>query len=130
MADRSTGLEGAVSFRQIDQLYATIRTAIWAICIVTVAYFGFGALETFAGRSTEIDVALSLVLTALAELKFVAAISIALGGCGWAFIERMLRHRKVEYLQGRIKALETAIDPSRTSSKLTVQGKTNPSDRR
>jgi hypothetical protein len=47
----------------------------------------------------------------------------------WALGERRLRHQKVAYMQERIKKLELRLDPARTSSLLTIEGKTNPLDR-
>jgi hypothetical protein len=119
-----------LDFRRIDQQYLTARTAIRGLCWVAAAYFGFGAVGQFAGRSTDIDLALSLVITALVEIKFLIAIALTGAACAWAAVERTLRHRKVEKLQGRIRELETAIDPERSTSRLTPKGQTNPADRR
>jgi hypothetical protein len=40
------------------------------------AYFGFGAIGQFAGRSTDVDMALSLVITALIEIKFLVFVAL------------------------------------------------------
>jgi hypothetical protein len=78
-----------------------------------------------AGRSGS-----SLLLSVLAEMKVAFWVSLAGAACAWGFVERRLRHRKVEQLQGRIKQLETMIDPDRSTSGLTPAGRTNPLDRR
>jgi hypothetical protein len=115
---------------RIDQWYLTLRTAIRGGCTVLVFYLGFDALKTFAGESTRVEVAISLLLSVLAEMKVAFWISLAGAACAWGFVERTLRHRKVEQLQGRIKQLETMIDPDRSTSGLTPAGRTNPTDRR
>ena len=107
-----------------------MRTAIRGLCWFGAAYVGFGAIGLFAGQSTGVDLALSLVITALIELKFVFAIVLTGAACAWAVVERTLRHRKVEKLQGRIRELETEIDPEGSTSGLTQKGKTNPEDKR
>jgi hypothetical protein len=94
-----------------------------------VAWVAFGAIRTFAGQSTELSVALSLALTALFEIKFVAAITLA-GSCAvWAVAERIVRRWKTDQLARRIRELETEIDPNRSTSGLTSTGRTNPRDR-
>jgi hypothetical protein len=45
-------------------------------------------------------------------------------------VERILRHKKVAYLQERIIFLETERDPNRSSSGLAATGQTHPRDRR
>jgi hypothetical protein len=78
-----------------------------------------------AGLETIIAVKLAF----LADFRFSIAIALSVFASGWAIGERVLRHRKVEYFQSRIKLLETRIDPNRTSSGLTPMGKTNPKDK-
>ncbi len=52
------------------------------------------------------------------------------GGFGYGMRERKLRRETIERLSKRITDLEKLVDPSRTSSHLTVRGTTNPEDRR
>lgn len=120
---------GKASFQEVDQFYRTARTAIRSIAWVVVAWFGFGALEKFAGESTDVSLAMSFILNALVDFKFSFSIALTGAACAWGAIERSLRLRKVEQMQARIIELETAIDPNRSSSGLTPQGKTNPRDR-
>jgi hypothetical protein len=78
-----------------------------------------------AGKTTAFTVGLSF----LWDVRLVVALSLA-GVAGlWAAPKRLLRHRKVEYLQGRIRELELKIDPRRSTSGLTPKGQTNPRDR-
>jgi hypothetical protein len=130
MSDSPRPLDDRLEVRRLDQQYLTMRTAIRGACWVGTAYFGFGAIGQFAGRSTDVDLALSLVITTLVEVKVMIAIVMTGAACAWAVIERTLRHRTIEKFQGRIRQLETAIDPQRSTSSLTPKGKTNPADRR
>ena len=104
--------------------YATARLIIkclfWAYFIWVVKEM----VVSVAGQST--DVAIKLAF--LGDLKFTASITLAGVACGWAALERYLRLRKVAYMQGRIQDLEKAIDPNRSSSRLTPKGTTNPED--
>jgi Flp pilus assembly protein protease CpaA len=117
-----------VHISHIDQIYGTARTAIKSAAVVAIFYFAFQALETLGGQDTKLSIAFSLVFSAFAELKFALAIAGVSGTTIWAVAERKLRHRKVDYLQKRIKRLETAIDASRSSSGLTTTGQTHPGD--
>jgi hypothetical protein len=130
MADYDSPSGAHELFHRTEQTYFTIRTGIRATAWAVSAYFGFGAIGQFAGQSTDEYLALSLVLNALVEIKFVVAIALAGAACAWGVVERSLRHRKVERLQGRIRQLETKIDPNRSTSGLAPMGKTNPKDRR
>jgi hypothetical protein len=87
-------------------------------------------MTRFAGESTRVDVALSLFLSAVAELKVAFLLSLAGAACAWGVMERTLRHRKVAQMQARIKQLEMTIDPNRSTSGLTPAGRTNPQDKR
>lgn len=115
--------------QEVRERYRTVRTGIRVLGLMAVSYFGFHALQDMAGQNTSISIALSLIFSAFADFKFLLALGLVGLLAAWAVAERYLRHRKVEFLQGRIKALETTIDPQRTSSQLTIEGKTNPRDR-
>jgi len=116
-----------LEYYRTQQRYSTARTAIKSIAWVAAAFFAFKAVAALAGQST--TVALSLILNALVDLKFALAITLTGVACAWAVAERALRHRKVESMQGRLKQLETELDPRRSSSGLTPRGQTNPRDR-
>lgn len=114
-----------VELTKIDQRYRTARTVVRVAGVVLAVYFGGNILAPLAGEET----ALSLGISLLADLKLSVAITLAGAACAWAVVERALRHRKTEYLQKRIRELETMIDPNRSSSGLTEEGKTNPIDK-
>jgi hypothetical protein len=111
---------------KVDQWYSTIRAFIrWG-----AACFGFWclylAIDSVAGKTTAFTVGMSV----LWDFRLVFAFSLAGATTAWAIAERKLRQRKVESMQGRIRELETTIDPRRTTSGLTSAGRTNPRDLR
>jgi hypothetical protein len=118
-----------LSTHETDQLYRTVRTGVRCLTTAFIFYYGFRSFETFAGEDTNLSIALTFVLRAFAELKTTVFIGLTGTCAAWAILERILRQRKVEYMQGRIKELEQKIDPNRTSSDLTPKGQTNPRDR-
>ncbi len=115
-----------LAHQRMDLTFGAIRTAIVTVGVVFAIYLAPPLLAPFAGK----DTLLGLNVAVFGDFKF--AVSVALTGAAavWASVERILRHRKVEYLQARIRQLEEERDPNRTSSKLTTKGKTNPADRR
>jgi len=115
----------SVERERISQRYALGRTFFRMLAVVGVAYFAKDMIVSLAGQNTFV----ALKLAFLADFK--VALSVVMTGVAtfWAFLERWLRHRKVEYLQGRIKELESSIDPNRTTSGSTPAGKTHPKDK-
>lgn len=109
----------------IYEIFRTVRTLIRTGGVVASIYVCRDFLGAIAGKETVV----ALKLSFLADIKFAIAVSLAGMASVWALAERWLRHRKVESMQGRIKELELAIDPKRTSSGLTPKGKTNPKDK-
>ena len=100
-------------------IYLLIRAAIW----IALAYIGFLAVDTLAGRETTIWASLSLVKSSRG-LPWVLVVSLLL----WAVGERKLRQKNIKSMESHIKALETSRDPNRTSSGLLPTGQTNPKD--
>ncbi|WP_295815120.1 hypothetical protein [uncultured Nitratireductor sp.] len=111
---------------RLEQRYATIRTGIRVIGILAGLYIAQMAVVALAGEETSV----SLLISVLADVKFAFTLTLAGAAVAWAAVERHLRHRKVEQMQGRIKELELKLDPGRSSSGLTPQGKTNPGDKK
>jgi hypothetical protein len=109
----------------VDERYKTARTVIrWAgLCMLM--YLFMAGLAPLAGKETVVSFALSI----LADFKFALSVALAGAATAWALVERKLRQRKTEYFQDRIRRLETQVDPRRSTSGLTREGKTNPNDR-
>lgn len=90
---------------------------------IALAYIGFLAVDTLAGRETTIWASLSLVKSSRG-LPWVLVVSLLL----WAVGERKLRQKNIKSMESHIKALEKSRDPKRTSSGLLPTGQTNPKD--
>lgn len=95
--------------------------------VVIICWLLKDCIIALAGRKT--DVIVGLFVNILADFRFVICFSIAGAAAIWAFIERRLRHKATNRMEGRIKELELKFDKNRTSSNLTKEGKTNPMDR-
>ena len=93
---------------------------------VLIAYFGFRTVQALAGQVTLAHIGLRF----LADLKVSEAVAWLFGGSGLVLAarQRKLRRDTVERLERRIRELENAIDPRRTSSRLTPRGETRPED--
>lgn len=109
---------------RINQRYALARTVVRTAGVVAAVYFVSQQIASLAGEQTMVAIELAI----LGDFKFVASITLAGAAAVWAIVERRLRYRKVEYMQGRIRELEQKIDPRRSSSGLTLKGTTNPRD--
>lgn len=105
--------------------YKLARTAIRVGGCLLAVYLVRDQISIFAGTDTRVAFSVSI----LADVKFALALAGTVAATIWAVVERTLRHRKTEYLQDRIIALESSIDPQRSSSQLTRAGKTNPKDK-
>lgn len=115
-------------FHVTDERYRTARTAIRTAGWLFAAWMAFGCIEALAGKTTAVDVALTMAISAFAKFEVLLAVALTGSAVAWAVVERVLRLRKVEQMQGRIRELETRIDPKRSTSGLTRRGKTNPKD--
>lgn len=99
--------------------------AKWA-ALGFIAYCAYLSVASLAGRSTNADI----VVNVLSDIRISQALAwlLAAGGISYGRVQRRLKKGTVERLQGRIKELETRVDPKRSSSGLTVRGDTNPED--
>ena len=95
--------------------------------IVLIARYGYLSIASLAGQNTLADIGIDL----LSNIKVSVALSWVAGAGGLAYGVRQKKVRKdtVERLQGRIKELETGIDPNRSTSNLTHRGDTRPEDK-
>jgi hypothetical protein len=119
------GARERITLLRTDRRYRALVTLIRGATTVGVAYCLYLSVNSIAGKTT----VFSAVLSVLADLRISILVTLTLAGCGWGLIERMLRQRKTEYFQQRIRDLEKKIDPQRTTSGLTPKGKTNPQDK-
>ena len=94
--------------------------------LVLIAFFGYRAVDVLAGQETLADIGIRF----LADIRVSTAVGWLSGllGVGYGIRQRALRYNTIERLQTRIRELESAIDPKRSSSKLTTRGQTRPED--
>jgi hypothetical protein len=122
-------LEGdyLVKFRKLDILADAVHLGVPWGCLVLIFLFTFLMVAQLAGKTTLANVGVRV----LADIKVsqVLAYMFGAGGLGYGVLERKLRHKKVAHMEGHIKTLEAAFDPSRSSSGLTRKGTTRPEDK-
>lgn len=119
--------EQAVRFMVISKILdlagQIVNGAIW----IALAYIGYLAIDSLAGKTTVANIVLKYLTAEESDYGFpwilVGAFAI------WAVLERRLRKRKIESLQGHIRELEKRLDPNRTTSGLLPTGDTNPEDK-
>jgi hypothetical protein len=81
----------------------------------TNAAFSFQAFASYIGTQTSI--------AEWAEYAVIVGLLI------WGSLERKLRKDTIQRLHGRIQSLEKAVDPGRSSSRLTSRGDTREGDK-
>lgn len=95
--------------------------------IVLISRYAYLTVESLAGQNTLADIGINF----LSDIK--VSVGLAWGACAGGIIygerQRKLRKNTVERLQGRIRDLETEIDPDRSTSNLTHRGDTRPEDK-
>jgi hypothetical protein len=118
-----------VTLIRVDQRYRTVRTGLRVLFGGFAVWCLYHAIDSIAGKTTAFQAAFTVGFSLLWDIRFVIAFSLTGSTAAWAIVERRLRQRKVNYLQGRINELELKIDSGRTTSGLTTKGRTNPRDR-
>jgi hypothetical protein len=113
--------------RGIDGLCAVLRTGLYVLAVIFVAFYTKEVLVAFAGKET----AATLIISVLADLKAdrVFAYLVGAGGIGYGVVERQLRRRNIRRLATDKAEVEKRLLPSRTSSGLNPDGKTRREDR-
>lgn len=94
-----------------------------------IAYWAYRVVDTLAGRTTLADIGIDVSVIANENVGQLLAWLTGAGGIIYGLAQRRLRRRTIHRLQGRIRDLETQIDPGRTSSSITTTGQTRPEDR-
>jgi hypothetical protein len=117
----------AQQLKLTEERYRLFRLVVIWVGICVLGYWTKEAIIALAGQSTSVVVQAGLKI--ISDVSFTISYMVSAGCTTWAVAERKIRQKRVRELHVRIKELETAIDPNRSSSKLTVEGKTNPRDR-
>ena len=91
-----------------------------------MAFLSYRAIAVLAGQYTFADIGVKF----LADVKIANSVGYVVGAAGVAYGRRQkkLKEDTIQQLAPRIKELETAIDPNRSSSGLTQRGRTRPED--
>jgi hypothetical protein len=117
----------------VDRIFAFLQTC---------AKWGFGAwvavkfveelrrsIGYLAGQETHADLALSYFVSSPSGLTVSVSVCLNVLCLGYGLRERTLRHRTLARYRNRNAELERRLDPNRTSSGLTAEGRTHPRDR-
>lgn len=95
--------------------------------IVLIFYFVRLAVRDLAGQNTAADIGVRF-FTSITVSEGLAYV-LAAGMFGWGMLERRLRRKTVARLHQHTHQVEKALDPRRTSSRLTSTGETPSEDR-
>jgi hypothetical protein len=101
--------------------YSAACFMVWQLAI---------AIESLAGRATLADFSVFLI----SDLKVNKAFShivmgiFGVGGISYGLRERGQKRKEIKRLGNRVVELEKRLDPNRTSSGLTLDGKSRPED--
>ncbi len=127
MAKKSrTELEFALKGRRTDRTAEVLNTIIKYGSLLGCVAMITAAVKTFAGQHTFADLGFKFI----ADWKISDSVFAVFGGGGVAFgmRQRKLRRDNIQAMGGPSKAREQALDPKRSSSKLTARG-TTPAER-
>jgi hypothetical protein len=88
------------------------------------------ALEAFAGKTTLAHFGIFLIADLKANTVFSHIIMglVGLGGAGYGLRERAQKRKEIKRLGNRVVEVEKRLDPNRTSSGLTIDGRSRPED--
>lgn len=119
-----------VLVRLIDRGFPALASVVKWLVLLGMVRYGADAIGYLAGQQTTANISLLVEFFTNTGGGVVAGTGASAGalGCAYGWYERKLRQKSVDRLHGRIKHLETDIDPNRTSSGLTTRGETNPRD--
>jgi|ERR1035438_2797482 hypothetical protein len=101
----------------------------WGAACVIVWRLGL-AIESLAGKATLADFGVSLYADLKANTVFSHIVTgiLGLGGAGYGLRERAQKRKEIKRLGNRVVELEKRLDPNRTSSGLTIDGRSRPED--
>jgi hypothetical protein len=116
-----------IRLKLIDEWFRTGRLFLKLAASICLAWVAKEAVVALAGHTTSVLVQMGLQI--FADLRVVFSVALAGSCAAWAIVERKIRQKSLEQMHKRVKELELAIDPHRSSSTLTTKGKTNPRDR-
>src|SRR5271157_5866004 len=101
--------------------YGTACFIIWRLGL---------AVEYLAGKATLADFGVFLYADLKANTVFSHIIMgiLGLGGVSYGLRERALKRKEIKRLGNRVVEVEKRLDPNRSSSSLTIDGRSRPED--
>jgi hypothetical protein len=88
------------------------------------------AIESLAGRATMADFGVFLYADLKANTVFSHIVMgvLGLGGASYGLRERAQKRKEIKRLGNRVVDVEKRLDPNRSSSGLTIDGRSRPED--
>ena len=108
------------------EVFRTVRRGIKWLALVGIAFCGYLAVASVAGKTTHFSGTLTYAVSAGKVLPWIVTVFAVI----WAVNEQRLRRQKTITMARRIKSLETRLDPNVSSSGLTPDGETPPEEAR
>ena len=109
----------------IDRTFDIVRLGLFLSFAGFVVYRTGLTIQAFAGKTTDADVLISFI-TGGSGITITISVTLNIGLAMWAFGERRLRGRLIRQSTERPRELERRLDPNRSSSGLTPDGRTPP----
>lgn len=87
-------------------------------------------MEAFAGKPTLVNFGVSLIADLKANTVFSHLVMgiFGLGGAGYGLRERRQKRNEIKRLGNRVVEVEKQLDRNRSSSGLTIDGRSRPED--
>ena len=129
MARRKTAaeLESTLAMHRVRVWGLVASNAVRWISLVLIAFFAYRAIAALSGETTRANVGVRFFTDI--RVSTALALGAGIGGIGYGLRQRKLRRDNIGRMARHSSALEKALDPRRSSSKLTPRGDTNPEDR-
>jgi hypothetical protein len=101
--------------------YGTVCFCVWQLV---------PAMEAFAGKTTLAKLGILIVTDLKANTVFSHLVMgvLGFGGAGYGLRERAQKRKEIKRLGNRVVELEKRLDRNRTSSGLTIDGRSRPED--
>lgn len=95
-------------------------------CYLLIARYSYLSIDCLSGLKTESNIVFKLITDF--HINEVLSYLIGVAGVVYGEVQRRLKLKTIERLQGRKRELEERVDPGRSSSNLLPNGETNPVD--
>ena len=107
----------------VDKTFDLLRLALYLGLAGFVVHEASGAIQAFAGKTTTADLIIGF-FTGGSGVTITISATLNLGLLTWGLGERRLRRQVIRQSTERTRELELRLDPNRSSSGLTPDGRT------